>query len=367
MKSTILFILHLPPPVHGAAMMGKYINESKLINDAFDCHYINLTTAKSLQDIGKGGIRKLWKFIKLLWNIFRDVKKLNPQVVYITPNACGNAFYKDFIVMQLLKSINCNVIAHYHNKGVITCQDKWLDDKLYKLFFKNIKIILLAESLYKDIAKYVERKNVFICPNGIPSSHSILQVNRCHPIPHLLFLSNLLISKGVISLLDAAKILKEKGCSFICEFVGGETSEIDSKRFNKEVQKRGLNNFVVYEGKKYGEEKRMAFENADIFVFPTYYPNECFPLVLLEAMEYALPCISTNEGGICDIIDDGKTGIILNTKDTTKLAEEIESLLLHKAKREEMGLNGYNKFKQEFTLEEFEKRMKHILEYTTKG
>lgn len=45
MKSKILFIMHMPPPVHGAAMMGKYIHDSKLINDKFECHYINLTTA----------------------------------------------------------------------------------------------------------------------------------------------------------------------------------------------------------------------------------------------------------------------------------------------------------------------------------
>ena len=50
----ILFIMHMPPPIHGAAMMGKYIYDSELINTTFNCHYINLTTAKRLQDIGKG-------------------------------------------------------------------------------------------------------------------------------------------------------------------------------------------------------------------------------------------------------------------------------------------------------------------------
>ena len=55
MKPTILFFLHLPPPVHGAAMMGEYIYNSKTINECFNCHYINLTTATNLQDIGKGG------------------------------------------------------------------------------------------------------------------------------------------------------------------------------------------------------------------------------------------------------------------------------------------------------------------------
>lgn len=74
MKPTILLILHMPPPVHGASMMGKYIHDSQVVNEAFDCHYINLTTAKNLADIGKVGVRKLIQFIQLLYQIRKEVK-----------------------------------------------------------------------------------------------------------------------------------------------------------------------------------------------------------------------------------------------------------------------------------------------------
>ena len=77
MKQKILFIMHMPPPVHGAAMVGQYIHDSKLINGEFDCHYINLTTAKNLQDIGKVGMRKLFDFFKLLRKIRHEVKVVN--------------------------------------------------------------------------------------------------------------------------------------------------------------------------------------------------------------------------------------------------------------------------------------------------
>ena len=62
MKPKILFILHLPPPIHGAAMMGKYIQESELINSSFDCFCINLATAGSLSDIGHISLKKLLKY-----------------------------------------------------------------------------------------------------------------------------------------------------------------------------------------------------------------------------------------------------------------------------------------------------------------
>lgn len=363
LKPHILFILHLPPPVHGAAMMGQYIHDSKVINERFDCHYINLTTAKSLQDIGKGGVKKLWRFFCLLLRIVKGLVRVKPQLVYVTPNSHGGAFYKDFVVVQLIKLMGYRVIVHYHNKGVATRQDRWLDDKLYRLFFKNLKVILLAEALYKDVEKYVKREDVFVCPNGIPASLDKEPVaERKNEIPQLLFLSNLLVDKGVLVLLDALKVLKDKGYSFVCHFVGGETAEIDAARFAEEVKTRGLNQMALYLGKRYGEEKSEEYGNADVFVFPTYYFNECFPLVLLEAMEHAVPCISTREGGVSAIIDDGVNGFMVEKRDANALADRIEFLLTHPEERTRMGIVGYQKFKNEFTLPKFEARMKQILE-----
>lgn len=363
MKPTILFILHLPPPVHGAAMMGKYIHDSKLINESFDCHYINLTTAKNLEDIGHFRLGKIVEFVKLLHRIREAIQQLKPNLVYVTPNAKGGAFYKDFVVVEMIKAMGCKIVVHYHNKGVATMQDRWLDDKLYKRFFKGLKVILLAEALYPDVQKYVKREEVYICPNGIPDTTGGKEptAERHNKIPHLLFLSNLLVSKGVIVLLDALKILKDRDYSFVCDFVGGETAEIDAARFNEEVEKRGLNRLVIYDGKKFGDEKEQYFKQADVFVFPTYYPNECFPLVLLEAMQHGLPCISTAEGGIPSIIDDGFNGILAERKDANDLAEKISLLMDNPQERVAMGNRGSNKYVLEFSTNAFEKRFHDVL------
>ena len=360
MKPRILFILHLPPPIHGAAMMGKYIQESELINSSFDCFCINLATAGSLSDIGHVSLEKLLKYLLLLRYISHVVKEIRPELVYITPNAGGKAFFKDFIVVQMLKSMGCKIIAHYHNKGVSAYQSKWIYNFLYKRFFSNLKIILLAENLYKDIAKYVKREDVYICPNGIPSScKEEMEARRNNVIPHLLFLSNLLISKGVIVLLDALKILKEKEYTFVCQFIGGETAEINAVQFFEEVNKRELSDLVTYVGRKVREEKEAFFRQADIFVFPTYY--ETFGLVNLEAMEYKLPVISTNEGGIPDIVKDGENGLICEKQNPVSLADCIAKLLDDEELRVKMGSAGHEKFCREFTLDKFENRMRDIL------
>lgn len=357
----ILFILHLPPPVHGAAMMGKYIHDSKLINKAFDCHFINLTTAKNLEDIGHFRIGKIAEFVKLLQRIRKAIKSLHPDLVYVTPNAKGSAFYKDFVVVEMIKSMGSKVVVHYHNKGVATRQDRWLDDKLYRKFFKGIKVILLAEALYTDVQKYVKREDVYVCPNGIPDTTNGKEptAERHNKVPHLLFLSNLLFSKGVLVLLDALKMLKDKGYSFVCDFVGGETAEIDAARFLREVKSRGLNRVVVYNGKKYGEDKNKYFNKADVFVFPS--TNEAFPLVNLEAMQFALPIIATNVGGVTEEVVEGENGLIAKTGDKASLADCLARLMDDGNLRKRMGENGYRRFKERFTLQAFDVRFKDCI------
>lgn len=356
----ILFILHLPPPIHGASMVGKYIHDSKVINGSFDCHYINLTTAKDITDIGRMGFRKLMHFLHLLRKIKEEVKRVKPDLVYVTPNTRGGAFIKDFFVVRMLKQLGCKVVVHYHNKGVKSGQDTMVYDRMYRSFFKGLKVILLSPCLYDDIRKYAKPENCFYCANGIPD-YANIRLPRQNHVPQILFLSNLLVSKGVTVLLDALKILKEEGYRFHCMFAGAETNEISTTQFRNFVTERKIGDVVEYAGKMYGTDKANIYEKADMFVFPTFYHNECFPLVLLEAMQYHLPCISTPEGGIPGIIEDGVSGFIIQKNDPNMLAEKLKFFILNPKACQEMGEKGFEKFQKEFTLDKFEHNLCNIL------
>jgi len=72
-KPRILLVLHLPPPVHGAAMVGQYIKDSIEVNSKFDCTYINLSTSKTVDDIGKSSISKYITFLRLYLNVLSDI------------------------------------------------------------------------------------------------------------------------------------------------------------------------------------------------------------------------------------------------------------------------------------------------------
>ena len=359
-KPHILFILHLPPPVHGAAMVGQYIHDSEAVASAFDRRFINLTTATGMGDIGRFNLKKIRPFLRLLRQIRHNVKEQRPELVYVTPNAKGGPFYKDFMVVMMLKRMGCRVVAHYHNKGVASRQNRLLDNLLYRRFFAGLKVILLSEKLYPDIQKYVRREDVLFCPNGIPGGNAPA-AKASWEVPQILFLSNMLVEKGVLVLLDALQDLRARGVRFRCDMVGGETTEIDSSLLEEALQTRSLQECVSYRKRRVGAEKEAFLAEADIFVFPTFYPNECFPLVLLEAMAHGLPCVSTDEGAITDIIDDGATGLIVKKRDPADLAEKIETLLKDASLRRRMGATGRKKYEEQFTFEGFEQRFTNCL------
>lgn len=185
-----------------------------------------------------------------------------------------------------------------------------------------------------------------------------MNMNLDNQIPHILFLSNLIESKGIFVLLDALQILNNKGYTFVCDFVGGETAETSFLRFQSEIDARGLDTICFCHGRKLGDEKDCYWRKADIFVFPTY--EDCFPLVILEAMSYSIAVISTDEGAIKDIIDDGVTGFIVEKRNSANLAEKMASLLDNPDLRRYIGENGNRKFKQQFTIKAFENNMCEI-------
>lgn len=226
--------------------------------------------------------------------------------------------------------------------------------------YRNTKVILLSWRLYPDIKKIVEKDQILICSNGIPETlQEEPEAKRRNRIPHLLFLSNLMVSKGVIVLLDALEILKNKDYSFICDFVGGETAEIDVVRFMVEVEKRGLDKFVIYAGKQYGADKERFFRQADVFVHPTM--DDCFPLVLLEAMQHSLPIVSTDVGGIADIIENKVNGYVCETRNADIFAQKLSELIIDEPLRLRMGESGHEKYKRQYTLEVFEANIKENL------
>lgn len=354
-------MLHLPPPVHGSSIVGELVKESRIINSSFHGRYINLILSRKVNESGKANPKKMVRFVMIWFHLLGKLLHRKPDLCYYALTTTGAGLYKDVLLISLLSLFRVKIIYHIHNKGVILARKKKLNHILYRFVFKNRYVILLSRHLYYDIEAYVPEDRVYYCPNGIKDyqpSAALLTLLEDRPF-NILFFANLIEEKGVFVLVEACSILKDRGYSFQCDFIGGE-GDVSEKQFNAFVQEKGLEKQVKYLGKRYGRLKEMAFEQADVFALPSRY--DCFPLVVLEAMQHSLPVITAYEGGMPDMVDEGSTGFLLPRYDDAEaLAGRIELLMSDPALRKQMGGNGRIKYEQNFTLPIFEQRLNHIL------
>lgn len=358
-KPNILFVASFPPPLHGSALMSQYIKDSKLINETFDCDYINLSTSRRIDEIGKSNPIKIWRLFTALMLLMWKLAIKHYDLCYLAITCHGIGFLKDAPFVLLCKLFGRKIIIHQHNKGMSKDVDRRPYKWLMPIVYKNVKVVLLSERLYPDIEKVVPIENVYICPNGIPEVDYEYKGSD-NEVPHLLFLSNLMESKGIIVLLDALEIVHDKGLAFCCDIVGAETKELTGRRLSEEIYKRGLRDLIIYHGRKTGTEKERLFKMADVMIHPTL--DDCFPLVLLEAMQYGLPIVTTDEGGILDMVSDGVNGLICEKRNPESLAKCIISLISDSVIRSRMGKSSFEIFEKDYTIAVFEKRLKGILD-----
>ncbi len=367
MKQTkLLCILHRSPPAHGAAKVGDFIASSQKLSENFDCRFITIKSSNTIGDIGKVSFKKFYLVAELYFKVLWTLLVFRPQKIYFTASIRSVAFYRDLLVSTLLKIYRLlkpvEIYYHYHTKGV----DKFVlaskrNLKLTRYFLKDVNLVLLSPILEKDFEKAQTYKKVFYLPNGVENNYSDKQFenyisNKIFENINILYLSNMIKSKGYFEVIKLANRCKEKNKHF--HFAGGWQTKEDEQDFFEYINNNSLEDRVTFHGFVNGEQKKALFEKAHIFIFPSRYENEAFPLSILEAFSYGLPVLSTDEGSIPYIVDK-RSGVIVQdlSELQIKLEEAIDTLV-----NRESSEYCRKRYIDNFSLEQFEKNLVRIFE-----
>jgi len=364
MKTKLLFILHTPPPNHGAAKVGEFIVNSKKINNSFECKFIPIKSSDSISDIGKVQFKKFFRIIELYLKILKELIIFRPDKIYFTSSIKSIAFYRDLILSTLWKTYNkfkkCDIYYHYHTKGINEFILKSNKNKILTNFFvKDINIILLSPMLKKDIEELSSYKNIYYLPNGVEDNlteeefeKSLIKYKKNQI--NILFLSNMIKSKGYFDVLLLANELKDENIIF--HFAGGWQRDNDREEFFKFIEKNNLKN-IIFHGFVKGKEKKELFLNSHFLIYPS--KNDAFPLTLCESLSYGVPIIASDEGSIPYIVDKNSGVIIkdINTKNLKNAFYEAKKNLLN----EETAKYCRKRYLENFTLEKFENNLIDIL------
>lgn len=355
-KHDVLFIAQLPPPVHGASMMNNYVKNSKIINDAFSGFFLPLQFVDKIEDIGKPSLSKILKMFGFSSKLVSTLFRIKPKLVYYTLAPFGGAFYRDALFVFIIKLFRVRIIFHLHGKGIIDQSQNAFKRKVYQFVFKNTDVITLSKMLDYDIEK-VHSGRVFNLANGIEIYEAKKDIDQKEKL-RILYLSNLIITKGVVDLVNALVLIEDIDVEYQVDILG-DSADISIQELKALVDNMGLSNRVNVLGPKYGEDKWEALQNSDIFVLPTYFKNECFPLVLLEAMQTNNAIISTNNGAIEEIIED--CGILVPQNSPKELAIAIKELLSDQERIQRLKEKSRIEFEKKYTLEIFERNFVDIL------
>ena len=365
-KKKILFMGQFPPPVHGVSSMNSYILNSTTLSEYIDFDKISINTADRLDRIDKFSLAKLYEVFKNVLIMIKLISRTKYAFAYFTVNLKGLAFYRDMLYAAVIKCFGLKRLYHLHGYGVALASKSRVKRHLYRWYFKDAKVITLGEVIYKDIAMFVKRENVFVLYNAVPLSvdegeiESIIALRRKKNKFGILFLSNMMESKGPHILLEVGSLLKSKGRIFNIYFAGAWMDNSYRKFFIKAIADYGLNENVILEGFCSGDKKKELLSKSDIFVFPTL--RDTLSLVVLEAMEYALPILASNEGAIPEVVREGKEGFICPKHDIKYIAEIIEYLIEHKERRLEIGNNARNHFLENFSFDKYENKLLEIFQ-----
>jgi len=357
MLPKLLLFIKTPPPITGATLMNQRLHDSLALQERYVVRSILISYSKRVNNFGKINFYKLLIFLYAVAHLVVELCVHRPDLIYFQISPTGPAFFRDSLFVLLMKIFRVKIVFHLRGRGIEDQVTRRFFVKLYyRMIFKNIHLICLSELLTGDVSSVTDFRP-FIVYNGIPELKDYKPRDLKSGFENgvkLLFLSNLIITKGVLDFIEAIKILKEEGFSVKGTIVGAE-ADLSRSDIQKLIFKRDLVGFLEYRGAMYGKEKEEVLYDSDIFVFPTYYPVEAFPGVVLEAMQFELPVITTKECSLPVIVRENETGLFVEKKSPEQIANAIKKFIIDFEFYKTLSANSRKRFLEHFTFSRYEK------------
>ncbi len=359
-KKSILLIGNVPPPVTGSNLANQYLLESEFSN-TFEIDFIDCRFVHDVADMGRFSIYKVLLGIKYIIKMIRCLTYNTYDMVIISFASRGIAVIRDCIMAV----ISCTLLKKrtllwMHGNGIIGYDqmNRFFQWSITFTLKKVDKVVLVGDNLRKNMHRWVPPSNLAVVHHGIPPLFEN-EKRAAHPstsgIVTVLYFSNMIREKGWLIVLKAAARLKHfDNIRFV--FCGAWWPVSDEHYANRLVREWGLENQVIFRGKTVGQDKKHAFAEADIFVFPTFFSVETFGIVNLEAMNAGLPIITTSRAAIPEIVEHNVNGYIIPEQNVDALAERIAYLAERPELRQQIGKRNQEKFFAYFTIDAFARR-----------
>lgn len=353
----ILFLGKLPPPYIGPSIATEILLKSKLKNN-FELIHLNTSDHRKINSLGRIDFWNIYLALKhyvvFIWKILTKC----PDLVYMPVGQTTISYFRDAGFILLAKLFRKKVVCHlrggnfrkWHDSGNFL--KRYLIRKIHRLVDSQIVLGNNLKGLFRQI---LPENKIFVVPNGGNFGTGDKKKGKSDKV-RILYLANFHRAKGVLDVLKSIPYVYHHYKNIEYVFVGSWRDQETKHEFERFI--RNNSNYpIILKGTLCGNEKFQLYSTSDIFVFPTYYPPEGHPWVIVEAMASGLPVISTDQGAITESVIDGVNGFIVSKKVPKQIAEKTIYLLDHPNIRREMGVASRRHYLNNFTEDKMVEKM----------
>ena len=277
--------------------------------------------------------------------------------------------------LRLAKFWNKKTIAHFHPHKPEVIFEKSTQQEYYDFFTAVDRIVVLSPQWKRWIKEaLIEHKELEIFRLSDYSTGKLYPVdghtgismldkmqviyNPCplvdrgkpnHSEKYILFAGTIYYRKGFDTLIKAFAKIADKYRDWKVILAGNPKGEKDAIIMKKLPKELNIEKQIIYPGWVVGTEKEKLFRNCSIFCLASY--QEGFPMAVLDAWAYGLPCVVTPAGGLPDIAEDGKNVLMFEYGDVDTLAKNLDMLMSNDELRAKIAVESLKLANSIFKLE----------------
>jgi glycosyltransferase involved in cell wall biosynthesis len=359
----VLVVGQTPPPYGGQTVMIQLLLEG-VYQDIELCH-VRMNFSRELKTTGHFRFSKLWELFRVVAAIYWTKIRKRPEVLYY-PVASPDILpvLRDIFILSMTRWFFRATVLHFHAGGL--CEySLGLNPVLRRLFgfaFSRPDLVIRTAKGAAADGPALHCKRELVVSNGVPdcAGEDIERVGGTGSRINILFVALLWEEKGLFVAIQAVQQLLAAGMDLELTCLG-EWRSPEVKRRVEAMIEPALRSRFHFPGVQTGDSKWEYFRNAHIFVFPSYVHAETFGLVLVEAMCFSLPIVTTRWRGIPDVVEEGVCAFLCEPQDVTGCRDALAQLIKDPFLRDSMGKAARERYLRYFTIEAHRKAMESTL------
>lgn len=356
----VLVISQLPPPVHGSTLITRKLIDT-LYREGLELDLVDRRFSRSVSQVGKFSLRKTFSAFALQFRLISRLRAFRPDQVIFFATTRKLSFLADWLMSETLRFRRARVILYLHTVGFSALASRgsllrWMTRRVLQ---SAECVVCLGPSVYEDIRAWVHASRVVFIPNTSPDDPP--PPDEVQSSGYVLFLSNVLADKGPDTFVEIARQLAESqpGRRFV---VAGSSSDHELElRLQRRVDEAGLADRVERVTHVDPDERWDLLEGASILVFPSRYPFEAQPIVILEAMAMGRPVVAYDIGGVRDIVRDDWGCTLVPPEDIGGAVAAVQEALGDPLNLKSRGASARAAYLAEFSSEAYATRWRRLV------